>query len=143
MVNNVFDRNRDLLILVARILLMALFITSGWGKLSDFQGTVGYLASLGTPAPAVAAAIAVVMEFFVAIAILLGVYVRPLALLMALFVFGTALLGHAFWNMTGADRAFNLTQFYKNMAIIGGLLLLAVTGSGRFAVLGGRMGTAR
>ena len=135
MFDNTIDRHRDTLILVARILLMALFITSGWAKLADYQGTVGYLASLNTPMPAVATAIAIVMEFFVGLAILLGVCVRPLALLMALFTLGTGLIGHPFWTMEGADRAMNMTQFYKNLAIVGGLLLLAVTGAGRYALM--------
>ena len=127
------ERHRDALILAARILLMALFITSGWTKLIGFQGTVGYLDSLGTPMPTVATAIAVAMELFVGIALVLGLWVRPLALLMALFVLGTSFIGHPFWTMEGADRAMNMTSFYKNFAIIGGLLLLAVTGAGRFA----------
>lgn len=127
-------RNRDAFILAARILLMVLFITSGWTKLTGFQGTVGYMESLGAPVPMVAAAIAVAMEVLVALALLLGLWTRPLALLMALFVLGTSLIGHPFWTMEGAERAMNLTNFYKNLSIIGGLLLLAVTGAGRFAL---------
>lgn len=134
MSSDLIERNRDLLILVARILMMALFIWSGWAKLADFQGTAGYLASIGTPVPQVAAAVAVIMELLVGVALLVGVFVRPLALLMALFVLGTGLIGHPFWSMEGADRAMNMTQFYKNLSIMGGLLLLAVTGAGRFAV---------
>src|SRR5690606_31077661 len=67
------ERNRDGLILLARILLMVLFVVSGWGKLSDFQGTVGYMASLHAPLPQVAAGVAVCMEFLVGIALLLGI----------------------------------------------------------------------
>jgi putative oxidoreductase len=135
MFDHLIDRHRDAWILLARILLMSLFVISGWSKLIDYQGTVGYLASINTPMPAVAAAIAVVMEFFVGLAILFGIWVRPLALLMALFALGTGLIGHPFWTMEGADRAMNLTQFYKNLAIVGGLLLLAVTGPGRYALM--------
>ncbi|QXI45178.1 DoxX family protein [Pseudomonas wayambapalatensis] len=129
-----FDGQRDAIIFLARILLMILFVLSGWSKLTGFEGTVGYLASLGAPAPTVAAAVAVIMEFFVAILLILGFYTRPLALLFALFVLGTALIGHPFWNMVEPARAANMTQFFKNMSIIGGLLLLAVTGAGRFSL---------
>ncbi|MGY0556793.1 DoxX family protein [Lysobacter sp. A421] len=135
MIDTLIDRHRDALILLARLLLMLLFLISGWSKLIDYQGTAGYLASIGTPLPSIAAAIAVIMEFFVALALIVGVCVRPLALLMVLFVLGTALIGHPFWSMEGADRAMNLTQFYKNVAIVGGLLLLAVTGAGRYALM--------
>ncbi|MGY1424641.1 DoxX family protein [Lysobacter sp. A289] len=135
MIDTLIDRHRDALILLARLLLMLLFLISGWSKLIDYQGTAAYLASIGTPLPSIAAAVAVIMEFFVALALIVGVCVRPLALLMALFVLGTALIGHPFWSMEGADRAMNLTQFYKNVAIVGGLLLLAVTGAGRYALM--------
>jgi len=128
------ERNRDGLILLARLALMLLFVLSGWAKLHDLQGTVGYMASLQAPLPQVAAAIAVAMEFVVAIALMLGIAVRPLALLFVAFVLGTTLLGHAFWGMQGAERAANLTQFLKNVSIAGGLLLLVVTGAGRYAV---------
>lgn len=134
MFDNLIDRHRDALILLARLLLMVLFVTSGWSKLIDYQGTVGYLASIHTPVPPVAAAVAVIMEFFVGLTLITGLWVRPLALLMALFVLGTGLIGHPFWSMEGADRAMNMTQFYKNLSIVGGLLLLAVTGAGRFAL---------
>ncbi len=129
------ERNRDALILIARVLLMVLFLIFGWTKLTNFGGTVGYMASSGAPAPELSAIIAVVMEFFVAIALILGVFTRPLALLFVLYTLGTVLIGHHYWTMEGADRMMNMINFYKNISIMGGLLLLAVTGPGRFAVL--------
>lgn len=131
-----FDNQKSEILLLARILLMILFIISGWSKLTGFSGTVGYLESLGTPAPMLAAVIAVVMEFFVAIVIVVGFYTRPLAFLFALFTLGTALIGHQFWTMVDAERAANMTQFLKNMSIMGGLLLLSITGAGKYSVDG-------
>lgn len=128
------QRWRDELILLGRVLMMLLFLISGWGKLTGFQGTVGYMGTVGAPIPVVAAAIAVVMEFGVGIALLIGFWTRPLALLMALFVLGTALIAHTFWNVEGAMQTANMVQFYKNLSIMGGLLLLAVTGAGRYAL---------
>jgi len=128
------QRWRDELILLGRVLMMLLFLISGWGKLTGFQGTVGYMGTVGAPMPMVAAAIAVVMEFGVGIALLIGFWTRPLALLMALFVLGTALIAHTFWNVEGAMQTANMVQFYKNLSIMGGLLLLAVTGAGRYAL---------
>ncbi|MCO5410409.1 MULTISPECIES: DoxX family protein [Ralstonia] len=128
------QRWRDELILLARILMMVLFVMSGWGKLTGFQGTVGYMTSTGAPLPMVAAAVAVVMEFGVGIALLIGLWTRPLALLMALFVLGTSFIAHSYWDMQGAMEAANKIQFYKNLSIMGGLFLLAATGPGRYAV---------
>ncbi|WP_449432251.1 DoxX family protein [Pseudomonas putida] len=133
---SLFDGQRDVIILVARILLMVLFVVSGWAKLTGFEGTVGYMTSLGAPAPMLAAAVAVIMEFFVAIVLILGFYTRPLAFVFALFVLGTALLGHPFWSMVDPERSANMTQFLKNMSIVGGLLLLAVSGPGRYSLDG-------
>ncbi|CAJ0694573.1 DoxX family protein [Ralstonia holmesii] len=128
------QRWRDELILLARILMMVLFVMSGWGKLTGFQGTVGYMTSTGAPMPTVAAAVAVVMEFGVGIALLIGLWTRPLAILMALFVLGTSFIAHSYWDMQGAMEAANKIQFYKNLSIMGGLFLLAATGPGRYAV---------
>jgi len=133
---SLFDGQRDIIILLARVLLMILFVLSGWAKLTGFDGTVAYMTSLGAPAPMLAAAIAVLMEFVVAILLIVGFYTRPLAALFALFVLGTALIGHPFWDMVDPERSANMTQFLKNMAIMGGLLLLAVSGPGRFSVDG-------
>ena len=132
--NAMIERNKDALILVARVLLMVLFVLFGWAKLTNFSGTIGYMGSLGAPMPAVSAAIAAVMEFFVAIALILGVFTRPLALLFVLYTFGTALIGHHYWTLDGADRMMNMINFYKNISIMGGLLLLAITGPGKFAI---------
>lgn len=129
-----FEKQRDGLILIARILLMMLFVISGWAKLTSFSGTVAYIASEGVPLPTLATGIAVFMEFFVGIALVVGFYTRPLALLFTLFVLGTALIGHHYWTMTDPARSANMLHFYKNLSIIGGLLLLSVTGAGKYSV---------
>ena len=137
-----FDRvqARDETILVARVLLVVLFAVSGWGKLTGFSGTVAYMTQVGAPVPSVAASVATAVELLGANAIALGVWTRPIALVLALFTLGTAVIGHPFWTMEGADRYANATNFYKNVSIIGGFLLLYVTGAGRYS-LDARSGT--
>jgi putative oxidoreductase len=125
---------KDPLILLARALVSALFLLTGWQKMTGFAGTIGYMQSVGAPLPTVAAAVSVVMEFFVGAALLLGIWVRPLALLLFLFTFGTALIGHHFWTLQGPDRHVNQLNFFKNLSIMGGLLLLAITGAGGYAL---------
>ncbi|MDF0605763.1 DoxX family protein [Neisseriaceae bacterium TC5R-5] len=122
------------LILLARILLMMLFVLFGWSKLTGFAGTVDYMNHVGAPLPTLAAIIAVVMEFFVAILLILGYYTRPLALLMALYTLGTGLIGHPYWTMQGAEQYANMINFYKNISIAGGLFLLAAVGPGKYAL---------
>lgn len=128
------EQQKDPLLLAARVLLMVLFVLFGWQKLTGFSGTVAYMTSTGAPVPMLSAIIAVVMEFAVGIAIVLGFFTRPLALLLALYTFGTALIGHHYWTMTGMEQYANMINFYKNISIIGGLLLLSVTGPGRFSL---------
>jgi putative oxidoreductase len=128
------ERVRDEVILVGRILLALLFVVFGWGKLINYSGTAGYMAQLGAPLPSLAALVAIVAEVPIALAIAIGVWTRPLALLLALYTLGTALIGHHFWTLEGAPRNANAINFYKNIAIIGGFLLLYVTGAGRYSV---------
>jgi putative oxidoreductase len=130
---SLFNNRKDELILVARVLLMALFIIFGWGKITAFSATIGYMQSLGTPAPALAAMVAIAMELFVGIAIAVGFYTRPLAFLFALYTVATALIGHQFWSMTGDAFRANEINFFKNVSIMGGLLLLCVTGPGKYS----------
>jgi putative oxidoreductase len=122
------------LILAARLLLAALFLIFGWRKLTDFSGTVSQMAQLGVPAPVLAAAIATFMELPVAFAVAVGAFTRPAALLMFVYTLGTALIGHRYWTMTGADKVDNMDGFFKNLAIMGGFLLLSMTGAGKYSI---------
>jgi putative oxidoreductase len=128
------DRFRGEIILIARILLVILFVISGWGKLTNYGWAVSYMATTGTPAPQIAAVLAIAIELFVGIAILLGIFTRPLALLMALFTLVAAFIGHRYWTMTGADQYSNEMHFYKNISIVGGFLLLYITGAGKYSL---------
>jgi putative oxidoreductase len=129
-----FEHRKDELVLIARVLLMILFVIFGWSKLTNFSGTVGYMTTEGAPLPTLAAVVAIVMEFFVGLALVIGFYTRPLALLFALYTLGTALIGHHYWTMADGERMANMINFYKNISIIGGLLLLCVTGPGKYSV---------
>lgn len=125
---------RDVLLLLARILLVILFIMFGWKKIVDFPGTIAFMGSEGAPAPIISAAISVVMELLVGIAILVGFQTRALALLLALYTIGTGIIGHHYWTMTGGEQINNMIHFYKNIAISGGLLALCAAGPGRFSI---------
>ena len=129
-----FGHSKDLILLIARILLVALFLIFGLPKIAGFSGFVGYMTSLGAPLPTLAAGIAVFMEVIASLAIMVGFYTRPLALIFVFYTLGTALMGHAYWSMTGDAQHANMINFYKNISIIGGFLLLTVAGPGRFSL---------
>jgi putative oxidoreductase len=124
----------DELILAARLFLAALFLIFGWRKLRDFSGTVSQMVQLGVPVPILAAAVATFMELPVAFAVAVGAFTRPSAVLMFFYTLGTALIGHRFWTITGADRVDSMDGFYKNLGIMGGFLLLYITGAGKFSI---------
>jgi putative oxidoreductase len=124
----------DGLILAARLLLAALFLIFGWRKLRDFSGTVSQMVQLGAPMPVLAAAAATFMELPVAFAVAVGLFARPSALLMFFYTLGTALIGHRYWTRMAADRVDSMDGFYKNLSIMGGFLLLHVTGAGQYSI---------
>jgi putative oxidoreductase len=135
------ERIGDAAILIARILLVLLFVVFGWSKLTNYSAAVGGMANLGAPIPSVAALVAIVVEFFIGLAVAFGAWTRPLALLLALYTLGTALIAHHFWTMDGDVRSENAINFYKNISIIGGFLLLYVTGGGKYSVDTARLGS--
>jgi len=78
--------------LAARVLMAALFLPAGIGKLTGFEGTVGYIASVGLPLPTVGAALALVVEIVGSLALLAGFGTRIAALVLAAFTLGGQLL---------------------------------------------------
>jgi len=122
--------------LIGRLLIVALFLPAGLGKIAGFEGTLGYFASLGIPAPVFALVATIVIEVVGSIALLVGFQTRLVAIIMAIFTLLAAVTGHAYWAAP-ADAAF-IAQllFFKNIAVMGGLLVLASAGAGNFSIDG-------
>jgi putative oxidoreductase len=102
--------------------------------LTDYDETFAYFTQEGVPLPSVAVWIAVIMELGVGIALILGFLTRPLSLLLALYTLATAIIGHHFWTMSGMERVEAEINFFKNVSIMAGLLLLYLTGPGRYSL---------
>ena len=124
----------DEVILAARLFLATLFLIFGWRKLRDYSGTVSQMVQDGVPTPVLAAAVAIFMELPVAFAVAVGAFTRPSAVLMALYTLGTSLIEHRYWTTTGADELASMEGFYKNLSIMGGFLLLYITGAGKYSI---------
>lgn len=120
--------------LTARVLMAALFLPAGIGKLTGFEGTVGYIASVGLPLPTVGAALALVVEIVGSLALLAGFGTRIAAVVLAAFTLVASFIFHAYWAVP-ADQVF-VTQllFFKNIAVVGGLLALAAHGAGAWSL---------
>ena len=127
----------DIVASVARIGLAAIYLISGLGKLAAHEGTVGYIASVGLPAPELGYWVAVVVEILGGLAIVLGYRTKIVALGMAAF---TVIAALAFHNSFGDQN--QMIHFLKNIAIVGGLLQVAAFGAGAVSVDGRRLHTA-
>lgn len=124
--------SNDALALLARVLMAAIFLLSGIAKLADPAGTAAYVASAGLPAPQLGAWGAALLETLGGLALISGYRVRPAALALALFSLVAALFFHS--NLADQNQ---MIHFLKNLAMAGGLLQLAITGPGRFALVRG------
>jgi putative oxidoreductase len=119
--------------LIGRVLIALLFVPSGFGKLAGFSGTVGYVSSAGVPLPEVAAGIAVLVELVFGLLLLVGWQTRWVALGMAVFTFVISFIFHNFWAADAAHHMSQYLNFYKNMAIAGGLLAYSAFGAGAWS----------
>ncbi|MBT0569731.1 DoxX family protein [Curvibacter sp. CHRR-16] len=120
--------------LAGRVLLALLFLPAGISKLAGFSGTVGYIASAGLPLPAVGAVLALTVEILGSVALVTGFGTRIAAVVLALFTLAASFFFHPFWAVP-ADQAFVVQLlFFKNIAIAGGLLVLAAQGAGAWSL---------
>ena len=120
--------------LIGRLLFVALFLPAGIGKLTGFAGTVGYISSVGLPLPALGAALALVVEIGGSVALLLGYQTRIAALVLAVFTLVASVFFHAYWSAPEAQAFVTQLLFFKNIAVVGGLLVLAAQGAGGFSL---------
>jgi putative oxidoreductase len=118
----------DLLLLVGRVFLGWLFLASSWPKLMNIAGFVGYLTALKAPAPEIMAWIGASVEFLIGVTLILGIATRYAALLCALFLIVATALAHRYWEYPPAQMQAQYSNFLKNLAILGGALLLFLTG---------------
>ena len=119
----------NLVLLVSRVLMSLLFLMGGWGKLMGAAATQAMFAKQGLPVVQMAWALAVVVELGGGLAILFGLFTRPVGLILAVWCVATALIAHI--NL--ADRAQEI-QFFKNMAMTGGFLYVAAFGAGAWSI---------
>ena len=128
------DTSLPTMALIGRILMAAIFLVSGTAKLTDMPGTVAHMTTMGIPYSETLAIVAGVAEVLGAIAIAIGFVTRAGSIGLILFMIPTTLIFHAFWNYTGEQHLTQMVNFMKNLAIIGGLAVLAAQGAGKFSI---------
>jgi putative oxidoreductase len=122
------------LALIGRIMMSVLFIPAGYGKLTHFEGTVGYIASHGLPLASIAAVLTIIVEIGGGLAVLTGFLTRYAALVLAVFSVLAGVFFHNFWALPPEQVANMQIHFWKNIAIAGGFLILAAFGPGAISI---------
>lgn len=120
--------------LIGRLLIALLFLPAGIMKIAGFEGTVGYIASKGLPLPEVGALIAIVVEVGGGLALIAGLGTRVTALVLALFTLVASIFFHNFWAVPADQFFVQQLMFFKNIAVVGGLLVLASHGPGAWSL---------
>ncbi len=137
MSNTTSNSNSGVVPFVGRILVAAIFILSGFGKIAAPAATQGYIAAMGLPAPVLAYIASIAIELGGGLLLLAGYRTKLVAAGLALFSIVTAFIFHH----ALADQN-QMIHFLKNFAMAGGLLQFVAYGAGRISVDGRVASTA-
>lgn len=123
----------DWVLLAARLCLAGVFLVSGVHKALYYDKARDEFRQAAVPAADFLLPITILLHLVASAGIIIGIYSRESALLLAAFTVVATLKVHCFWRMEGAERLDRSRIALSNLAIIGGLLLLVATGPGRLA----------
>jgi putative oxidoreductase len=134
-----FSPWQNFLLLAGRVLMGSIYVQSGFGKLTGMGAFTASLANRHVPFALPLGWLGASVEFFGGLALVLGGWTRCAALALIVFTIVATAISHRYWEIAeAAARRVQQANFAKNVAIIGGLMLLVVTGAGRFSVDGWR-----
>ncbi|MGO9265711.1 MAG: DoxX family protein [Candidatus Binataceae bacterium] len=130
--------SNDLGRLIGRILLALIFVVSGFGKITGFAGTAGYMASAGIPQGLVTPALilTILVEFGCGLLVVVGFRTRLAALVIFLWLIPVTYIFHFTPYRQGTDAMINMIMMLKNISTMGGLLFVASMGPGAYSVDG-------
>ncbi len=120
--------------LIARVLLALMFLGAAIDKFTGLEGTAGFIASAGLPLPKLLAIGAGLVELLGALMLIVGWQARWAGLALAGFTLVASLIFHNYWAVPKAEQMVPMLLFMKNMAIIGGLLMVYAFGPGRLSL---------
>ena len=120
--------------LIGRILMSSVFLVFGVMKLTTFGYYVQLAAGHSMPFPAASIVAASVVEILGGLAILAGFQIEAVSWFLFVYLIPTSIIFHNYWALQGALKANMEAHFFKNMAIMGGLLFLATNGAGPYSV---------
>lgn len=126
--------NHPAIPLLGRLLMVYIFATSGIAKLFSWQANIQYMSTRHLPMIPVLLAIAAFIEVGGSICLITGYRAREAAFVMFVYMIGVTMLFHNYWAASGSLAGQQETHFRKNLAIMGGLLILAYSGPGRWSL---------
>jgi putative oxidoreductase len=120
--------------LLGRLMISYIFATSGIAKVFSWSGNVAYMGTRHLPLIPVLLAAALVIELAGSVCLVTGYQARIAAFVMFLYTTAVTVLFHNYWASSDMVAAMQETHFRKNLAIMGGLLMLAYSGPGKWAL---------
>ena len=120
----------------SRILISAIFVQGAFGKIMGWSGQAAYMQSHNLPSQLIPAmlGIALVIEAVGVLSLVVGWQARAAAFVMFVYLGVVSVLLHNFWAAQGMAAASQQTQFFKNVGIMGGLLMIAACGPGKWSL---------
>lgn len=115
------------MLLLGRILLASIFAISGVRKAMAFSATAQFMAAKGLPYAEVLLAATIALELIGSLMLVMNVFAPPAALALAAFCIVAGLVFHNPWTATAAEFMNQFNHFLKNVALAGGLLVVAAT----------------
>ena len=119
---------------LGRILLALLFVVSGVGKITGYAGTAAVMASKGLPLVDILLPLTIAVELGGGLLLALGWKARWAAAALFLFLIPTTLIFHQFWGIDAKLVQMQKIHFLKNVAIMGGMLMVLAIGAGAWSV---------
>lgn len=120
--------------LIGRLLMTYIFATSGIAKIFSWSGNIAYMNTRHLPLIPLLLAAALVIEVGGSLCLITGFYARWAAAVLFVYLLLVTVLFHNYWAFSGQLAGMQETHFRKNLAIMGGLLMLAAYGPGRWAI---------
>jgi putative oxidoreductase len=120
--------------LAARLLLTAEFLVAVNGKIFGWSGQAAYMAAHGMTMIAPLLAAALVIEAAGSVCLITGIQARAAGAVMCIYLGIVSVRLHDFWNQSAGMSGMNATEFFKNLGMMGGLLMIAVYGPGLWTV---------
>ena len=128
--------------LAGRLLISTIFIFSGLSKLGAHAAMAGFAAAKGLPAADLAIWLAAAVEILGGLSILFGFQTRIGAWVLFFYLIPVSIAFHNFWALQGMEKMDNQVHFFKNIAIMGGLLFVATFGAGAYSIDAARLNKA-